>query len=243
TSRHVVILLNGIPFNSTYDGQFDPSIIPTENIAKIKLSYGSSSVLYPQGGLGGVINIVTKKGTEGFAGSLISEVGERGQKLGRLCMSGGSGPFDYLVSGSMEDSDGYRLSSDFDSQTLEDGGIRENSDRETENLFANLGYSAGQDWTFGLTANKSGGEFGRPPQTKDNAEDSAFLGGEKFERVEDYDGFSAQLAAAYHPDGPFGLRMWVFYNQLEEDPAAYDNADYNTITRNRYRKDDETRTQ
>ncbi|MDY6878752.1 MAG: TonB-dependent receptor plug domain-containing protein [Thermodesulfobacteriota bacterium] len=26
-SRHVTLLLNGIPFNSTYDGQFDPSII------------------------------------------------------------------------------------------------------------------------------------------------------------------------------------------------------------------------
>ena len=46
TSRHVVLLLNGVPINSTYDGQFDPAIIPTENIAKIKVSYGTSSVLY-----------------------------------------------------------------------------------------------------------------------------------------------------------------------------------------------------
>ena len=132
TSRHVVLLLNGVPFNSTYDGQFDPTIIPTENIAKIKVTYGTSSVLYSQGGLGGVINIVTKKGTQGFNGSLSGEVGERGQKLGRFNMSGGSGPFDFFVSGSAENSDGFRLSSDFDSTTLENGGLRENSDRETE---------------------------------------------------------------------------------------------------------------
>ncbi len=133
TSRHVVLLLNGVPFNSTYDGQFDPSIIPTENIAKIKVSYGTSSVLYPQGALGGVINIVTKKGTQGFNGFLSGDVGERGQLLGRFNMSGGSGQFDYFVSGSAENSDGFRLSSDFDSQAQEDGGLRENSDRETEN--------------------------------------------------------------------------------------------------------------
>ncbi len=55
-SRHVLLLLDGMPLNSTYDGQFDPSIIPTENIAKIKVSYGASSVLYGQGAMGGVIN-------------------------------------------------------------------------------------------------------------------------------------------------------------------------------------------
>jgi len=244
TSRHVVLLLNGIPYNSTYDGQFDPSIIPTENIAKIKVTYGTSSVLYSQGGLGGVINIVTKKGTQGFSGSLSGEVGERGQLLGRFNMSGGSGPFDYLVSGSAENSDGFRLSSDFDSTDYEDGGLRENSDRETDNLFANLGYSVGKDWKIGLTVETSSGEFGKPPQTKDKGDDPYFLNNPKYDRVEDYDGFSTQLAADYDPDGPFGLRMWVFYNELEEDLARYDGDDYDAITKkNSYRKDDETRTQ
>ena len=43
--RHTTLLLNGIPINSTYDGQFDPHLISTESIAKIKVSYGSHSVL------------------------------------------------------------------------------------------------------------------------------------------------------------------------------------------------------
>mgnify|MGYP001588369518 FL=1 len=38
-SRHVVLLLDGIPLNSTFDAQFDPSLIPVENIEKIKFSY------------------------------------------------------------------------------------------------------------------------------------------------------------------------------------------------------------
>jgi len=37
-SRHIVVLLNGVPMNPAFDGQFDPSLIPVENIAKIKVS-------------------------------------------------------------------------------------------------------------------------------------------------------------------------------------------------------------
>ena len=58
-TRHVTLLIDGVPFNSTFDGQFDPTFIPVENIARIKVSKGVHSVLYGDGGLAGVINIVT----------------------------------------------------------------------------------------------------------------------------------------------------------------------------------------
>src|SRR5262245_32602378 len=45
-SRHVLLLINGVPANSTSDGQFDPARIPTDIIREVKVSYGSSSVLY-----------------------------------------------------------------------------------------------------------------------------------------------------------------------------------------------------
>ena len=65
-SRHVQLLLNGIPFNSTFDGQFDPSIIPVENIAKIKVSYGTHSVLYGQGDSAGSSTSLPKRGPRAF---------------------------------------------------------------------------------------------------------------------------------------------------------------------------------
>jgi vitamin B12 transporter len=70
------LLPDGIPFNSTFDGQFDPAIVPVKNIAKIKVSYGSNSVLYGHGGIGGVINIITKKGKEGIHCEVSGEAGE-----------------------------------------------------------------------------------------------------------------------------------------------------------------------
>jgi len=242
-SRHVVLLLNGIPFNSAYDGQFDPSIIPAENIAKIKVSYGTHSVLYGQGGIGGVINIITKKGSPGFKGSLSGELGEMGDQLSRLNISGGKGRFDYFVSGSVLNSDGFPLSEDFNQTSEENGGLRENSDVDRENIFANLGLKIGNNWNIGLIIENLNGEFGRPPSVINDKGD-VFAKKPRYERKEDYDGFSTQISTSYDPDGPFWSRAWIFYNELDEDMARYDDDGYETIIKkNSYQKDDQTRTQ
>ena len=58
-SRHVLLLINGVQVNSTVDGQFDPARISTKAIREIKVSYGSSSVLYGDNAVAGVIEITT----------------------------------------------------------------------------------------------------------------------------------------------------------------------------------------
>ncbi len=61
-TRQVTLLLNGIPLNATDDGQFDPGLISVEEIAEIKITGGTGSVLYGQGGLSGIINVLTRDG-------------------------------------------------------------------------------------------------------------------------------------------------------------------------------------
>src|SRR5690606_37157056 len=58
-SRHVLLLVNGVLVNSTADGQFDPARISTEAIREIKVTYGTSSVLYGDNALAAVIEITT----------------------------------------------------------------------------------------------------------------------------------------------------------------------------------------
>jgi vitamin B12 transporter len=64
-SRHVLLLLDGIPFNSTEDGQFDPVLIPVELMQSVHVDFGNSSALYGDGPIGGVLQVVTR--TPGFA--------------------------------------------------------------------------------------------------------------------------------------------------------------------------------
>ena len=227
-SRHVLLLLNGIPFNSSFDGQFDPSIIPVENIAKIKVSYGNSSVLYGQGALGGVINVITKKGTEGLQGTVALEVGERNRHLGRFSVSGAQNQFDAFVSGSVLESNGFVLSDNYMATSEEDGGLRENSDKRHKNLFANAGYTSNDNFKIGLVVNKIQGQFGKPPITINNSSD-IFASSPKYDRIDDYDGFSGQISVNSKLPGPFGMRGWLFTNQLDEDENLYDDKQYNSM--------------
>ncbi len=242
-SRHTIILLNGIPLNSTWDQQFDPHLIPVENISKIKVSYGTHSVLYGQGGLAGVINIITKQGTTGVHGDLTAQIDERGNHYSRTSFSGGKNKFDFFAGVSQNHTKGLPLSENFNSTPYEDGGLRENSDDKKLNVFGNLGFEVNEELQLGLTLGHGNGEFGIVPNTKDNT-DPMLDSKVKYERVEDFETFSSQLSADYNPRGLLGFRGWVFINNHKEAYAKYDDADYSTqVRRGSYNDDTETNIQ
>ncbi|MGH1571988.1 TonB-dependent receptor [Methylobacterium sp. P31] len=81
--RETQIFLNGVPLNSAADGQPDPSLIPTENIAEIKVIQGTSSVLYGPGTVAGLVDVITKRGTTGVHSDAGVEIGS-GEPAGSL---------------------------------------------------------------------------------------------------------------------------------------------------------------
>ncbi len=237
--RHVTLLIDGIPFNSAGDGQFDPSLITTENIARIKVSYGNDSVLYGPGGLGGVINVITKKGTKNTTGSVTVKYAQEDTLLAKANISGGTDKINYFVSASDYSSDGYRLSDDFTPTDYEDGGTRNNSDRELTSFFGNLTLTPNDKSQIGLIIDKITGERGIPTITLDR--DDPFGKNPKFERVDDQDGLSMSLSGSYDIDGPLSFRGWVFMSDLEELKNGYDDDTYTTQTaRNSYRAKETT---
>ncbi|MFH0731031.1 MAG: TonB-dependent receptor [Pseudomonadota bacterium] len=225
-SRHVLLLLDGVPFNSTEDGQFDPTLFPVENIARIKVSYGTHSVLYGDGGLAGTINIITQKGAKKLETQASVEAGERNRWLGKASVSGGNDKANFFLSGSVLDSDGYRLSDDFETTAHEDGELRENSDRERNSFFANVGFTPVENLDIGLIFNYVKGERGIPPNTIGSAD--PFAGSVKYDRVDDSEGVSGQLSAGYDLPGPLDIRGSVYMNQLDEETNRYDDATYST---------------
>lgn len=229
-SRHVLLLLDGIPFNSTFDGQFNASTVPVENIAKIKVSYGIHSVLYDQGGLGGVINIITKKGTKGLHGQASGEAADRGTGLGRASISGGKDGMDFFLSGSSLRSDGYRLSDKFQFTSEEEGGLRENSDRRQDNLFANMGFAPNDRCSVGAVFNYSSGEYGIPSSVINDKKDP-FAQTPKYERIDGYNKASFQVSGRYDLPGPVELRSWFYVNRMSQLENQYDDSSYTTQTR------------
>jgi vitamin B12 transporter len=228
-TRHVILLLDGVPFNSAFDQQFDPTQIPVENIARIKVTTGPSSVLYGQGGLGGVINIITKKGSRKFSGMVGAEVGDHEPYRTKGSVGGSAGKFDFFLSGSTDNTDSFPLSGDFRPTSLQGADYRGNSDNERHNMYANVGFSPTSDLTFGLTFNYAGGEYGKPASIIAESLDP-FASSAKFVRVNDLNGYSVQLAMDYQATERFSLRSWLFFNQLDQRETQYDNQELNSWT-------------
>jgi vitamin B12 transporter len=228
-SRHVVLLLNGIPFNSTFDGQFDPSLIPTENIALIKVTYSNSSVLYGQGGLGGVIDIITKAGRKGLGGRVKAEGGTGDSYLGAFNAYGGSDDADFFVSGSWYQRDNWRVSDDFDATKEQDEGARVGSDKKRGNLFANGQYAPSDNWRLGFSAGAVNGEYSIPPSAINNNKDE-FANRPRYDTVEDILGYFSQVSLNYSGTGPFTFRTWAYLNRMQDTSKRYDDNDYDSMS-------------
>ena len=227
-TRHVVLLLDGIPMNSAIDQQFDPTVIPTENIAEIKLTEGAGSILYGQGGLGGVINIITKKGTPGVKGMIAGETGDHEPYQARASVSGATEKLDYFFSGNFSKVNDFPLADDFRATPVQGTGYRANSDREKNNLFGSIGYAPTGDLALGLTFNLNQGAYGKPASAVNDPLDP-FANPPNFERIDDYAGFSTQLAADYRVSDRLSLRGWAFTNQQNEHDNLYDDGTFSSF--------------
>ncbi|MCI7681516.1 MAG: TonB-dependent receptor [Fusobacterium necrophorum] len=61
--QSILFLLDGIPYNSTVDtGAVNLNLIPIDIVERIEIIPNGGNVVYGEGAVGGVINIITKKG-------------------------------------------------------------------------------------------------------------------------------------------------------------------------------------
>jgi outer membrane receptor protein involved in Fe transport len=219
-TRQVVLLLDGVPLNATSDGQFDPTLVPVEQIAEIKLVTGTGSVLYGPAGLAGSINIVTRSGGGPAAGTARGEWQDGSAWLGRLTGSGGSGRVSGFASASGTSVDG--VPSVRRSPTLgdSDSRLRVNSRRERLNLGGHLGVELGGRGRAGVTLQAVSGEYGVPPSVIDDPADP-FANRPVYERVEELDGLAAQLAGSFVPADQWSVRGWVYRNLLNQLTDRY----------------------
>jgi outer membrane cobalamin receptor len=225
-SRHVLLLINGMPVNSTSDGQFDPARISTMVIREIKVSYGSNSVLYGDNAMAGVIEITTVDDKPGASLDVSGGTPDQKGIGGRYART--VGKWSLMAAATGYATDGFRLADSFVPTSLEDGGQRQNSDRDRADVRGALGYrasstvSVASEWSFGT------GTYGVPGGTIADTTD-IFAQAPRFERVEDYRAASGQVSLVAAPWQRFNVRGWVFRNRQREDRARYDDATYSSM--------------
>ena len=225
-TRHIKLLINGVPFQSTYDGQFDPASIPAENISRIVLTKGASSVLYGSGGTAAIINIITKGGNQGVHGSVGMRAGQEDSYLGKASLSGAGEKGYFFGSVSQLNSNAYSVSGDFDKTEAQDSDLRKNSDRERNSIFFNGGYNINNTTQLGGVLSYSGGSYGKPPSIYLESDD--FGKKSKYERLEDYSEIASQLNLRHEFSIPFTMDVSLYGNQRNELTKTYDDESYDS---------------
>jgi vitamin B12 transporter len=236
-TRHVTLLIDGVPYNGSVDGQFDPRSIPVENIARIKVTRGGGSVLYGPGGNAAVIDIVTKSAGPGLHGTASGRVGIGKGQDGSITASYGSSAVRSFVSASLYNQDSFHLSDDFSHTTLQPTDERTNSNREDRAFYANSEWTPSDFVKWGISVNYRNGEYGKPPTVYGPlgttggctyAPCSTFASGTRFERVDNYDSVSLQTSGLIKLGGGLSVRPIAYYNELNELTNRYDDPKYST---------------
>lgn len=145
-ASNTLILINGRRQNDWDLPGFDLSTIAKESVERIEITRGNSgAVLYGDGAVGGVINIVTRNGAGASNQARIEGgLGSFATKVENLSASGSAGPFSAFVNNNNFDSDGYRDNNAFHEKSAV-GDFRWTFDRGS--VYFNV---AGDDQRLGL---------------------------------------------------------------------------------------------
>jgi len=161
-ARHTLVLIDGVRMNdpSSTGGEVDFSNVVLDNVERIEILRGPQTALYGSDALGGVIQIITKKGQrQGHFGSAQIEGGAYGSKEGRVQAHGAQGPLFHSLGVSGFHADGFSAwghrVARAGAQRLEaDGARRFGAD-------VNIGWKANADLTLeaGVSRTQTRAEF------------------------------------------------------------------------------------
>ncbi len=147
-SKRVLVLVDGRRVNDQYQGNAEFALLPADGIERIEILKGPASALYGSGAMGGVINIVTRRGdVKGGRMEISSAVGENNTRHYKLNYGGQLGVWDYLLTGSHVETDGYIDNSD-------------GTDRDwlARNITANIGLAIDENKEIRLFLGQYAGE-------------------------------------------------------------------------------------
>jgi len=150
---NVIVMVDGMRLNSADLTGADFSSIPLDQVERIEIVRGAGSVIYGDGAVGGVINIITKRGQKEPEVSLYTSYGSYATFDGRASYRGSSNNFGLAAIGDYYDSDGYR----------------ENGYFQKKDASVKTGYDPSDYVSFTVAGSLHQDEYGLPgPVSKEN---------------------------------------------------------------------------
>ena len=109
-SNHVLVLRDGMPINDASDpgGLFNFGVDTLSDIERIEVVRGPMAALYGSGAIGGVINLISRRGTEAGPHLVVDlSGGYPAQVRGAISATGVEGKFDYALTAESQSQRGF----------------------------------------------------------------------------------------------------------------------------------------
>jgi vitamin B12 transporter len=113
-----LVLIDGVEVNNSWTGFFDWANLMVDNVERIEVVRNAQSALYGSEAMGGVINIITKKGEGSPTATVSGEGGSFDTYRGVGSLAGRWGIANFAMSASLFDSNGQFTNDDYKNTTL-----------------------------------------------------------------------------------------------------------------------------
>ncbi|MEE9154295.1 MAG: TonB-dependent receptor [candidate division NC10 bacterium] len=146
-SDQTLVLIDGVRIATSTTGGFNFADLTTDNIERIEVVRGPQSTLYGSDAIGGVINIITRKGEGKPRHNVTVEGGRHATFRTKLSSTGGFEFGDYSVTASYLDTDGFL----------------DHDDYKNTSVSGNFGIKLGADAHLSLFSRYIDGDKNLPP--------------------------------------------------------------------------------
>ena len=146
-SEHTLVLIDGVEMHDpiTPGRSFDWAHLTTDNVERIEVLRGPQSTLYGSDAIGGVINIITRRGKGSPSLTLTTEAGSHHTFREGLSLLGATPVFNYAVAASRLDTGGVS------SASRRDGNFEDDGYRNTT-FSAKLGFKPAENFDVDVIA-------------------------------------------------------------------------------------------
>lgn len=111
-SDHTLVLIDGVEVNSVTLSAFDFANLTVDNVERIEVMRGGGGTLYGSQAIGGVINIITRRGEGAPTGAAAAAGGNGSTHRESARVGGAVGALGFSLAGSFYDTEGFRPQND-----------------------------------------------------------------------------------------------------------------------------------